>query len=82
MADCGAESVQRQRFQAYRITRLVGLHDRSANKVVMQQRKTFFLSLKKIKSTSESENFFSGRHYRCRRALRFASVIAAVHITT
>jgi len=47
----------------------------------MQQRKTF-LSLNKIKSTSRSENFFSGRHYRCRRALRFASVIAAAHITT
>jgi len=54
---------------------------REEEEVEIQLRKTF-LSPKKIKSTSESENFFSGRHYRCRRALRFTSVIAAVHITT
>jgi len=81
LADSGAESIHRQRFQA-RITRCVGLHT-----IVLQikwwcNREKFFWFPKKIKSTSKSENFFSGRHYRCRRALRFASVIAAAHITT
>jgi len=74
MADSGAESVHRQWFRASRITRRVGPHT-----IVLRVKcnKKTFLSLKKIKSTSKSENFFSGRHYRCRQALRFASVVAA-----
>jgi len=44
--------------------------------------KNIFISEKDIKINIKIENFFSGRHYRCRQALRFASLIAAEYTMT
>ena len=64
-----------------RLSRLATIHQRYRRTDGRTDRQTDFLwhrpDLTVGQSTSKSENFFSGRHYRCRQALRFASVVAA-----